>query len=130
MSSLGQLITHGGDIAARGLKLVKLDVMWDVMLSVDCGDKKDYGCFLVGKLNAETIITTPRMNPATCPNDVWALDFQFDSDFFGKTMKICNIVDEFTREHIAFTVNRMITAHDVTELLDVYDSKLKAHDLW
>lgn len=64
-------------------------------------------------------ITTPRMNPATCPNDVWALDFQFDSDFFGKTMKICNIVDEFTREHIAFTVNRMITAHDVVELLDV-----------
>lgn len=71
------------------------------------------------KSKRRTTIGAPRVEPALCPNDVWALDFQFDSDFSGKAMKICNIVDEFTREHIAFKAGRTITATDVVELLDV-----------
>ena len=53
------------------------------------------------------------------PGDVWALDFQFDSTWHGKTIKICNIIDEYTREHLAFTVDKNINAVSVTELLDV-----------
>ncbi|OFT20110.1 integrase [Dermabacter sp. HMSC08H10] len=53
------------------------------------------------------------------PNNVWALDFQFDSTWHGKTIKICNIIDEYTREHLAFTVDKNINAVSVTELLDV-----------
>ena len=53
------------------------------------------------------------------PNNVWALDFQFDSTWHGKTIEICNIIDEYTREHLAFTVDKNINAVSVTELLDV-----------
>lgn len=61
----------------------------------------------------------PRVEPAQHPGDVWALDFQFDSDWHGRTVKICNVIDEFTRQHITFRVDRSITATDVIEMLDV-----------
>lgn len=50
---------------------------------------------------------------------VWALDFQFDSDWKGRAIKICNIIDEFTREHVSFAVGRALKAKDVIELLDL-----------
>lgn len=53
------------------------------------------------------------------PRDVWAVDFQFDSTWHGTTIKICNIVDEYTREHVAFTVDKKIDAGAVIELLDL-----------
>ena len=62
---------------------------------------------------------TPRVSPAQAPDDVWALDFQFDSDYQGKAFKVCNIVDEYTREHIGFVVDRSVDATKVSELLDV-----------
>ena len=62
---------------------------------------------------------TARVEPATCPDDVWALDFQFDSDYYGHAFKVCNVIDEFTREHIGFIVDCRIDASTVTELLDV-----------
>ena len=52
------------------------------------------------------------------PGDVWALDFQFDSTWHGKSIKICNIIDEYTREHVAFRVDTRIDAASVIELLD------------
>ncbi|WP_146001747.1 DDE-type integrase/transposase/recombinase [Corynebacterium ulcerans] len=53
------------------------------------------------------------------PGDVWALDFHFDSTWHGKAVKICNIIDEYTREHVAFTVGKKIDAAAVIELLDL-----------
>ena len=53
------------------------------------------------------------------PRDVWAADFQFDSTWHGTTITICNIVDEYTREHVAFTVDKKIDAGAVIELLDL-----------
>lgn len=50
---------------------------------------------------------------------MWALDFQFDSPWHGKTIKICNIIDEYTREHVAFTVDKKIEADSVIELFDL-----------
>lgn len=66
---------------------------------------------------------TPRVQRAQCPDDVWALDFQFDSDYRGKAFKVCNIIDEYTREHIGFILERSIDAVKVTELLDVVACK-------
>ncbi|VDG75291.1 integrase catalytic region [Actinobaculum suis] len=63
-------------------------------------------------------VPTPRTQPAACPGQVWALDFQFDSDYQGKTFKICNVIDEFTREHVGFEVARSITATAVIDLLE------------
>ena len=44
---------------------------------------------------------SPERLRATHPNDVWALDFQFDETADCRRLKLLNIVDEFTREAFA-----------------------------
>lgn len=55
---------------------------------------------------------------ASRPDDVWAIDMQFDETCDGRRLKLCNIVDEFTREALAMRVDRTCTATDVTAILD------------
>jgi len=52
------------------------------------------------------------------PNALWALDFQFDTTIDGRTIKLLNIVDEYTRECPAIVVNRSINADQVVDCLD------------
>lgn len=52
------------------------------------------------------------------PDHVWALDFQFDQTRNGKTLKILNITDEFTREALAVKVERCIDADATVEVLE------------
>jgi putative transposase len=52
------------------------------------------------------------------PNHVWALDYQFDQTIDGRTLKLLNIVDEFTREALAITVDRRIDADATVVALD------------
>ena len=52
------------------------------------------------------------------PNALWALDFQFDVTVDGKTLKLLNIVDEYTRECPAIVVDRSIDADRVVATLD------------
>ena len=52
------------------------------------------------------------------PNVVWVLDFQFDQTDDAKTLKLLNIVEEFTRECLAIVVERRIGADDVVACLD------------
>ena len=52
------------------------------------------------------------------PNALWALDFQFDTTVDGRTIKLLNIVDEFTRECPAIVVDRSIDADRVVATLD------------
>src|SRR5918996_113511 len=40
------------------------------------------------------------------PNHVWAIDFQFDETADRRRLKLCNIVDEHTREALAMDVGR------------------------
>jgi putative transposase len=51
------------------------------------------------------------------PNALWALDFQFDTTADDRTLKLLNIVDEFTRECPAI-VERSIDADQVVATLD------------
>ena len=44
------------------------------------------------------------------PNDVWALDFQFDQTADGRILKLLHIVDEFTREALDVLCERRIDA--------------------
>ena len=37
---------------------------------------------------------------------MWAIDFQFDETADRRRLKLCNIVDEFTREALAMDVGR------------------------
>ena len=52
------------------------------------------------------------------PNALWALDFQFDTTVDGRTLKLLNIVDEYTRECPAIVVDRSIDADKVVATLD------------
>ncbi|STZ42252.1 integrase catalytic subunit [Mycolicibacterium gilvum] len=42
------------------------------------------------------------------PNVIWAMDFQFDTTADGRTLKMLNVIDEFTREALAIEVNRAL----------------------
>jgi putative transposase len=50
-------------------------------------------------------------------NEVWAIDFQFDETADRRRIKLCNIVDEYTREALAIRVDRSCTADDVVEVI-------------
>jgi putative transposase len=52
------------------------------------------------------------------PNHVWAIDFQFDETADRKRLKLCNIVDEHTREALATDVARHCTADDVVAIVE------------
>jgi putative transposase len=52
------------------------------------------------------------------PNVLWALDFQFDTLANGRTIKMLNVIDEFTREALAIEVDHSIDADKVVEVLD------------
>jgi putative transposase len=52
------------------------------------------------------------------PNALWALDFQFDVTAEGRTIKMLNVIDEFTRECPAIVVDRTIDADKVVATLD------------
>ncbi len=52
------------------------------------------------------------------PNVVWAADFQFDQTSNGRTIKILNLIDEFTREALSTEVARSIDADHVVSVLD------------
>lgn len=55
---------------------------------------------------------------ATRPNEVWAIDFQFDETSDYRRLKLTNIVDEFTREALAMEVNRSSGADDLVTVIE------------
>jgi putative transposase len=52
------------------------------------------------------------------PNVLWALDFQFNQTSNGRTLKLLNVIDEFTRECPAIVVARNIDADGVVTCLE------------
>jgi transposase InsO family protein len=52
------------------------------------------------------------------PNHVWAIDFQFDETADGRRLKLCNIVDECTREALDMRVGRTCTGDDVVATIE------------
>lgn len=55
---------------------------------------------------------------ASRPNQVWAIDYQFDETADWRRLKLTNIVDEFTRESLAMDVNRSSTSDDLVDLIE------------
>lgn len=39
------------------------------------------------------------------PNVIWAMDFQFDTTADGRTVKMLNVIDEFTRQALAIVAS-------------------------
>jgi transposase InsO family protein len=60
--------------------------------------------------------TTQRLR-AERPNQVWALDFQFDETTDRRRLKSLHVVDEHTREALAMRVSRTCTSDEVVEVL-------------
>ena len=52
------------------------------------------------------------------PNVLWAMDFQFDTLANGRTIKMLNVIDEFTRECLTIKVDHSIDADAVVATLD------------
>ena len=52
------------------------------------------------------------------PDALWACDFQFDVTADGRTLKLLNIIDEYTREALAIEAGRSIDADKVVAVLD------------
>jgi transposase InsO family protein len=51
-------------------------------------------------------------------NEGWALDFIFDETADRRRLKLCNIVDEYTREALAIRVDRTCTADQVVGVIE------------
>lgn len=51
------------------------------------------------------------------PNHVWSYDFVHDQTHDGRTIKMFNVIDEFTRESLVIKVGRKFTSADVIETL-------------
>jgi putative transposase len=52
------------------------------------------------------------------PNQMWALDYQFDVTARGRTLKLLHVVDELTRESLSDTVGYSIDADATVAVLD------------
>jgi len=52
------------------------------------------------------------------PNQLWALDYQFDQTADGRMLRLLNIVDEFTREALVMRCERSITADQTVTTLE------------
>jgi transposase InsO family protein len=76
---------------------------------------------------SETEVIRRRVGTSTVPskrwraerrNQVWALDFIFDSTSDGRPIKALTMCDKHTRESIGRQLGRSITADDVVDVLD------------
>ena len=52
------------------------------------------------------------------PDQVWAIDFQFDQTADGRILKLLHVVDEFTREALAIKCERRIDADGTVATLE------------
>lgn len=59
----------------------------------------------------------PLLRPAKA-NEVWSMDFVFDRTAEGRVIKCLTIVDDATHEAVAIEVERAISGHMLTRVLD------------
>lgn len=65
----------------------------------------------------ESTVPASRLT-AERPDQVWALDFQYDQTADGRILKLLHVVDEFTREALAIECERRIDADRTVVTLD------------
>jgi len=83
---------------------------------------RDEGLRVVSKAKKRSRVGISTINGTrlrgTHPDEVWAIDYQFDQTTDIKTLKLLNITDEFTKEALAIEVQRSITADDTVTVLE------------
>lgn len=56
--------------------------------------------------------------PASRPNECWSMDFMSDQLANGRTIRVFNVVDDFTRQCLAMEVDTSLNGVRVTRVLD------------
>jgi putative transposase len=82
---------------------------------------RDEGLRVPYKKRKRALRGTGVVSGAMCPirpNVIWAADFQFDQLANGRTIKLLNVIDEFTREALAVEIDHSIDADRVVAILD------------
>lgn len=52
-------------------------------------------------------------------NEAWSMDFVADELFNGRRIRALTVVDNFSREALAITVDRLLKGHDVVDTVDL-----------
>jgi putative transposase len=65
----------------------------------------------------ESTVPADRLR-AERPDEVWALDYQFDQTADGRILKLLHVVDEFTREALTVECRRRIDADQTVAVLE------------
>ncbi len=65
----------------------------------------------------ESTVPAARLR-AEAPDDVWAIDFQWDQTADGHNLKLLHVVDEFTREALAIDCQRRIDSDRLVAVLE------------
>ena len=101
-----QLLTRSGEV----LNMKKMYRLWKAAgLKVPQKRHK--------KLATGTRENACDVQPATFMNDVWAWDFVHSSTIDGRSIRLLNIVDEYTRQVMSIKVDRSITSEDAIDTL-------------
>jgi putative transposase len=64
-----------------------------------------------------SFIRTPAPVP-TIPNERWSMDFMYDRLTVGRTIRLFNVIDDFSREGLAIEVDTSISSHRVIQVLE------------
>jgi transposase InsO family protein len=85
-----------------------------------CGARKAYGSRASAESASglgQSTFPASRLR-AEAPDQVWAIDFQFDQTADGRILKLLHVVDEFTREALAIECHRRIDADHTVGVLE------------
>jgi putative transposase len=64
-----------------------------------------------------SFIRTPASIP-TIPNERWSMDFMHDRLTTGRTLRLFNVIDDFSREGLAIEIDSSISSHRVIHVLE------------
>lgn len=64
-----------------------------------------------------SFIRTPAPVP-TKPNERWSMDFMYDRLTKGRTIRLFNVIDDFSREGLTIEIDTSISGHRVIHVLD------------
>jgi putative transposase len=74
---------------------------------------------MIGRKKRKHCVRTGRpLQPATAPNQEWALDFVHDVVESGRTIRVLSVADAYTRECLGLEVDTSFASRRVTRVLD------------
>ena len=79
---------------------------------------REAGLALRRKVRKNCVRASAPLGVYTEANQEWALDFVHDGTAFGRSIRVLNVIDAFTRECLALEVDTSFAGQHVTRVLD------------